>query len=138
MNKTSGKFALPSAAYDVLKDTALIYLPALGAFYVALSTVWHWGYIAEVTGTVVALGTLLGAFLKISTVSYNNSDKSVDGTLVVDQSDPLKDSYVFDVSKPLDEVADSNTITLRIDNQTPKAILDAYQGKHEAEPDSQV
>jgi hypothetical protein len=125
-----GKWALPSSVYDAAKDTALIYLPAVAVLYGALAAVWHWGFIAEVSATILAVDTFLGVVLKISTASYNNSSKSTDGTLIIDQSNPAKDSYVFDVATPLDEVAGADRITLKIDNQTPTAYTDPYLGRH--------
>lgn len=115
---TKGAFALPTNLYDVAKDTALIYLPALGALYFAMAGIWGLPYADQFVATVVAFDTFLGVILKISTVSYNNSDKSKDGTLVVDQSDLLKDKYLLDITTPLEEVADAKTITLRVDNLT--------------------
>lgn len=111
-----GKFALPSGFYDVAKDFVLIYIPAFVALYLALAQIWHWGYQVEVAATGTAIATFLGVVLKISTVSYNNSDKGNDGVLVVDQTDPRADKYMLDVSTPLDQVAQQNTITLRVSN----------------------
>lgn len=116
-----GKFALPSTVYDILKDTTQIYLPATATLYVGLAVIWGWGYTVEVSATIVALVTFLGVVLKISTVSYNNSDKGNDGVLVVDQTDPLKDKYLLDVSTPLEQVATQNTITLRVANPDPNS-----------------
>lgn len=115
----SGTFVLPTNLYDAAKDVALIYLPALGALYTALAAVWGLPNAEQVVATIVAFDAFLGFVLKISTVSYNNSDKSKDGILVVDQSDPLKDKYLLDITTPLEEVADAKTITLRVDNMTP-------------------
>ena len=114
-----GKFALPTNTYDVLKDIALLYLPALAVLYAALAAVWGWGYTVEVAGTILAIDTFLGVVLKISTVSYNNSAKSTDGVLVVDQSDPRADKYSLNITTPLEDVADANKIVLKIQNQTP-------------------
>lgn len=122
----TGVFALPTNLYDAAKDTALIYLPALGALYFALAGIWSLPDANEVVATVVAIDTFLGVLLKISTVSYNNSDKSKDGSLVVDQSDPLKDKYLLDITTPLDEVADAKTITLKVDNQTPNEFSNGH------------
>lgn len=116
--KSKGVLALPKTLYDVAKDTALIYLPAVGALYYAMAGIWGLPAADEVVATIIAVDTFLGVVLKISSMSYNNSDKSKDGTLVVDQSNPLKDTYLLDVTTPLDEVADAKTITLKVDNQT--------------------
>lgn len=113
-----GNFALPDAVYEVGKEVALIYLPALAVLYTALATIYGWGFIAQVNGTVIAVDTFLGVVLKISQVSYDKSAKSVDGTLNVDQTG-LTDKYSLDITKPLAEITDSAKLTLAVDN-TPK------------------
>lgn len=61
---------LPNKIYDVLKWIALICIPALATFYVALAPVWGWPYAEEVAKTANAVCVLLGALLGISTASY--------------------------------------------------------------------
>lgn len=62
---------IPDKVYDVLKWVALIALPALATFYSIVGKVWGWPYIGEVTTTITALGTLIGALIGLSTLSYN-------------------------------------------------------------------
>lgn len=62
---------IPDKAYDFLKWVALIALPALATFYSIVGKVWGWPYIGEVTTTITALGTLIGALIGLSTLSYN-------------------------------------------------------------------
>lgn len=114
-----GRLALNNVVYDVAKDAALIYLPAFSVMYATLATLWGWPAVDQVVGTIIAFDTFLGVVLKISTKSYNNSAKSTDGRFIVDQSDPTKDIYTLDVTTPLEDVADANKITLKVDNQTP-------------------
>ena len=118
MSDNKGRLALSNPVYDAAKDTATIYLPGLGAFYLTIAGIWELPYPQQVVGTIVAISTLLGVFLKISTNSYNKSDKSKDGTLIIDQSDPLKDTYRFDVQTPLEQLPDKSTITLKVDTET--------------------
>lgn len=61
---------LPDKWYDILKWIALICLPALATFYVALSGVWGWPYADAVAKTATATCTLIGALIGISTASY--------------------------------------------------------------------
>lgn len=61
--------------YDVLKWVALVILPAIATFWSALSVIWGWPYGEQIVGTIVAVDTLLGAVLGISSVKYNNSNK---------------------------------------------------------------
>lgn len=113
-----GTFAMPPVLYDILKDTALIYLPATGTLYFTIAQIWGLLYAEEIVGTVVAVSTFLGVCLKISNVSYHRSEKSNDGILVVDQSDPSKDKYLLDITTDLNDVAASDRIVLKVDNQT--------------------
>lgn len=62
---------LPDKIYDILKWITMVCLPALGTAYAALAAVWGWPYAGEVTKTVLAVCTLLGALLGISTAEYN-------------------------------------------------------------------
>lgn len=107
---------LNNSTYDVLKDVVTIYIPALATFYFAISAIWGLPYAEQVTGTAVALATLLGAILKISGVQYNHSTLKYDGALVVDTSDPDRDVYRLEVDTPLEDVANKNEITLKVDN----------------------
>ena len=62
---------LKNGAYDILKWIALICIPALATFYVALAGVWGWPYADQIAKTANAVCVLLGALLGISTAQYN-------------------------------------------------------------------
>jgi Putative phage holin Dp-1 len=74
---------LKGRLYDVLKVLAQIYIPAAGTLYFALAQIWHLPEVAEVTGTVVAIDTFLGALLSLSSLSYKSSNDKYDGTLTL-------------------------------------------------------
>jgi hypothetical protein len=61
---------MSSKVYDILKYIAQIALPALGAFYFAISQIWGLPYGEQIVGTIAALDTLLGVLLGISTYNY--------------------------------------------------------------------
>ena len=61
--------------YDILKWIVMIVLPALATFYVTLASLWGWGYAEQVSGTITALATVLGAILIISSSNYNKNNK---------------------------------------------------------------
>lgn len=61
--------------YDVLKWVALIFIPALGTLYFALSTIWGLPYGEQIVGTLTAVDTFLGALLGISTYQYNKEEE---------------------------------------------------------------
>ena len=66
---------MSNKAYDVLKYIALIVLPALATLIVAIFKIWNIPYGIEISGTIMAIDTFLGAILKISTDNYNKEIK---------------------------------------------------------------
>ena len=62
---------MSNRTYDILKDIALIVLPAIGALYFGLAQIWGWPYGEEIVGSIAVIDTFLGAILKISTDKYN-------------------------------------------------------------------
>ena len=62
-----------SKIYDVLKWIALVFLPALGTLYFALSGIWNLPYGEQVVGTIMAIDTFLGALIGISNINYNKN-----------------------------------------------------------------
>ena len=64
-----------SKIYDTLKYIALIFLPALGTLYFALSGIWNLPYGEQVVGTITAIDTFLGAIIGISSYNYNKEVK---------------------------------------------------------------
>ena len=61
---------LNNKVYDVLKWIALVVLPALGALYFGLASIWGFPYGEEIVGTITVVDTFLGALLGISTANY--------------------------------------------------------------------
>lgn len=62
--------------YDVLKFIAQIVLPALATFYLTLAGIWGLPFGEEVSATIMATDTLLGAILMISSNAYS---KKIEG-----------------------------------------------------------
>lgn len=61
--------------YDILKWVALIFIPALGTLYFAISAIWGLPYGEQIVGTLTAVDTFLGALLGISTYQYNKEEE---------------------------------------------------------------
>lgn len=76
-----------NSAYDILKQAALVTLPALGTLYFALSQIWGLPHASQVVGTITAIDAFLGLVLHISNVQYQNSDAQYDGSLNVSETD---------------------------------------------------
>lgn len=67
---------LNDTVYDILKWLVIIVLPACATLYAALASVWGWPFAEQVTTTITAVDTFLGAVLCISTVNYRKEDKT--------------------------------------------------------------
>ena len=61
---------MSNKTYDILKFLAQIVLPALATFYVSIASIWGLPLGDEVSRTIMAVDTLLGAVLMISTAQY--------------------------------------------------------------------
>ena len=64
--------------YDILKFIAQIVLPALATFYLTLAGIWSLPYGEQISGTIMAIDTLLGAILMISSTKYNSNNVSTE------------------------------------------------------------
>jgi len=62
---------MSNKTYDIIKWIAQLVLPAVGTFYAAISGIWGIPYAEEVVGTILAVDTLLGALLGVSSASYH-------------------------------------------------------------------
>lgn len=67
---------LNNKVYDILKFIAQIVLPAIATFYVTVAGIWGLPYGEQISGTVMAVDTLLGALLMLSSSSYNKLNAS--------------------------------------------------------------
>ena len=99
--------------YNLLKFIAQYLLPALGTLYFALAGIWGLPKGQEVIGSLTAIDVFLGVILGVSATQYN---KTQDGTLLIDTSNPVKDTYRLDINIPLTDVADKDSINLKVDN----------------------
>lgn len=70
------KIKLNDTVYNVLKWIALICLPAVAVFFNTLAIAWNWNVpIEAIDTTFVAVETLIGALIGISTISYNKENE---------------------------------------------------------------
>lgn len=63
---------LPDKVYNVLKWVGLIVLPAIGTCYRVIAGAWGLPYSDAVATTLDALGTLIGAIIGVSALSYKS------------------------------------------------------------------
>lgn len=87
----SGVVQLSDAWYDLIRQLVEKVLPGLGVLYVALSTIWHWGYEVEVGGSISALAIFGGLLLSLSRKGYEPDTETppggYDGAVVEDIND---------------------------------------------------
>lgn len=94
MNAGLGRdYILSNKLYDVLKNIVLIFLPAFGTFYFALSQIWEFGSGEEVLATTSALAVFIGTLIKVGDKSYNNSEQQYDGEINTVRKDDGKLLY---------------------------------------------
>lgn len=67
---------MSNKVYDILKQIALIWIPALGTLYFALAGIWGFPYGEQIVGTLTAIDTFLGAILGISTTIYKKGEQN--------------------------------------------------------------
>ena len=66
---------MSNKVYDVLKFVAQIALPAVATLYATLGKIWGWPLVTEITATICAVDTFLGAILGISSMQYAKQEQ---------------------------------------------------------------
>lgn len=110
---------LNNKVYDFLKWITMIFLPAISAAYFALSGLWGLPEPERVIGTIAVIITFLGAMLKISTASYDNSDAKFDGVMHVDSTDSEKDVFTFELYQAPEGFPDKDSLTFKVSKDSP-------------------
>lgn len=62
---------LPDKIYNFLKWFTILFLPATATLYNTVALIWSLPYAEEITKTITAIATFLGAILAISNYNYN-------------------------------------------------------------------
>ena len=65
-------------------------------------------------GSIAALTAFLGVVLGISKSQYDASGAGVDGDMIIDTSDPLKDTYRLSLNIPIEDLADKDQIIFKV------------------------
>ena len=112
-------FNLSDRAYEIIKWFVLIVLPAFGAFYGTVGSAWGAPATEQVLATVTGLSLLLGTILKISSSNYTVPDPDLSGTLRIDESDALKDTYSLDLNDSIFGLSDGDVISFKVEHVEP-------------------
>lgn len=114
-SNSKNPFMLTDKAYDILKQVALVFLPALGTLYFMLGQAWEWNNVAQVVGTITAIDTFLGAILGVSTKAYNNSGAKYDGVMVSEISEAGKKVYSLELNNDPETLDAKNSVTFKVE-----------------------
>lgn len=61
---------MSNKTYDLIKNFALVYLPAMITCFCAIGEIWQIPFTEQITATAIAIDTMLGAFIKKSATDY--------------------------------------------------------------------
>lgn len=85
----------------------------------AVATIGTAAMLSEVNWTAVISASALAAILSLLMSLTGLPEASVDGTLVVDDTDDSKMLYTFYVETPLDDLKEKKTIRLNVEQLSP-------------------
>ena len=105
---------LSNEVYNSLRFFTQYVLPGIGTLYFALAAIWGLPYAVQVVGSIAALTAFLGVVLGISKSQYDASGAGVDGDMIIDTSDPLKDTYRLSLNIPIEDLADKDQIIFKV------------------------
>jgi hypothetical protein len=109
---------LSDGAYNKLKHTAAIVLPAAAALYIALAQIWHLPKVEEVAGSIASVNTFLGVVLGLSTRTYNNSDAKYAGVIKAhDDGTKITANLVLNTPEPSD-ILSMGSATFKVESTT--------------------
>ena len=61
---------MSNKVYDVLKQVAMVWLPAIATLYFAIANIWGLPYAEEIVGTITAIDAFLGTILGVANKQY--------------------------------------------------------------------
>lgn len=112
--------------YDMLRALTQYVLPATGALYFALASIWGLPLAEQVLGTIAAVEIFIGAIIGVSKRSYDQSDEKYNGSLVVDESDEYRDIYRIELNEDPHEIKAKSDLNLKVEKtQTIDDVFEA-------------
>lgn len=111
---TETKPLLSNRTYDFLKWFTTIFLPAVAGLYAACAGFWGFPNVIEVVGTITAVNVFLGALLKVSTTSYQNSPETYDGAVDIVEGEDGVTRYSLNLNTDPETIDKASTFTLKV------------------------
>ena len=105
---------ISNRTFNYLRQLVEVVLPGFGALYFALAQIWGFPYAAELVATIAAVVTFLGLVLMWLRNQYDNSVAKYDGEVVVNQQDPMKDTFRLEIPDPVNHIATNDELRLRV------------------------
>lgn len=115
----SNKPFLSDVRYNQMKFAAQIVLPAIGALYFGLATIWDLPKAEEVVGTITTIDVFLGVILGLSTKRYKESGQAYDGALEIDESN-TKIIHTLELTTSPEDLGKKDSIVLQVRPSQPK------------------
>jgi hypothetical protein len=109
--------ALSNRSYDILKNVVTLALPAAATLYVALAALWNLPHAEAVLGSITALATFLGVFLKIVSNSYANQPVEYDGNLTltnVNGTEAPEMMLTLNSDEAINEIPQKDQVTFKV------------------------
>ena len=112
--ETTSTQLLSNKTYDFLKWVVELLLPGTGALYFGLSQIWGFPNGEAVVGTIALITVFLGGLIGVSRRTYTPQEKIPGGALIVDETDPEKDTFTLEVATPLFELKDGALLSFKV------------------------
>ena len=109
-------YVLGHKAYETIKWTTQIVLPATGSLYFGLSQTWGFPNGEEAVGTITLVVTFLGVILGLSNHGYKRSDARFDGDIDITETEDAT-KYSLNLNEPPENLSTRSEVTFKI---TPK------------------
>lgn len=110
---------LNDKTYDAFKKLVQVILPASGALYFGLASIWGLPAAEQVVGTLAVITTFLGVCLGISNKQYHDSGREFDGAVVVSENEEGRLLYSLEVDGDPETLQDKTSITFKVRKDTP-------------------
>jgi len=103
------RLTLTDSEYETGLKMALIVLPALGALYFVLGSIFYWPLVKEICGILLVFLFFLGILLYLS---FENS--RYDGKIMIYRNPGEKVVYSLELDIGLEEIEDMDSLTFRV------------------------
>ena len=105
-----------NAVYDKLKFAALVLLSALAVLYAALAGLLGLPAALQVSGSIMALDTFLGAILGLSSKQYAAIPPKYDGVMNV-STDAEKKVFQLELHEDPEPLELKDSVTFKVNNE---------------------